>query len=125
MQFFFDSGTFDVMAGVMFFFTCIVFFLAFAVLVARIIRSVAQWNKNNHSPRLIVSASVVAKRSRITHHHDENDMESAHTSYYVTFEVESGDRIEFHVSGSEYGMLVEGDHGQLTFRGTRYLDFRR
>lgn len=45
------------------------------------------------------------------------------TSYYVTFQVESGDRIEFCVKGSEYGMLVEGDRGRLTFQGTRYLGF--
>ena len=47
------------------------------------------------------------------------------TSYYATFQVESGDRIEFLVSGTEYGMLAEGDRGMLTFQGTRYLNFRR
>ena len=46
-------------------------------------------------------------------------------SYYVTFLVESGDRIELCVSGTEYGMLVEGDTGRLTFQGTRYLSFER
>lgn len=29
------------------------------------------------------------------------------------------------VSGQEYGMLIEGDHGKLTFQGTRYLEFQR
>lgn len=29
------------------------------------------------------------------------------TTYYVTFEVESRDRMELHVSGQEYGLLVE------------------
>jgi len=43
----------------------------------------------------------------------------------VTFLVESGDRIELCVSGTEYGMLVEGDTGRLTFQGTRYLSFER
>ena len=47
------------------------------------------------------------------------------TSYYVTFEVDSGDRIEFSMSGSEYGMLIEGDAGTLNFQGTRYLGFER
>lgn len=31
--------------------------------------------------------------------------------------------MEFTVEGSEYGMLIEGDHGKLTFQGTRYLGF--
>lgn len=47
------------------------------------------------------------------------------TSYYVTFQVDSGDRMELSVSGSEYGVLAEGDKGQLTFQGTRYLTFDR
>lgn len=45
--------------------------------------------------------------------------------YYVTFQFESGDRMEFQVYGSEYGMLAEGDEGKLTFQGTRYLSFER
>ena len=50
---------------------------------------------------------------------------TASTSYYVTFEVDSGDRMELCVSGEEYGMLVEGDCGKLSFQGTRYLSFER
>jgi hypothetical protein len=50
---------------------------------------------------------------------------STSTSYYVTFEVESGDRMELHVEGHEYGLLVEGDKGDLSFQGTRYLGFVR
>jgi len=29
------------------------------------------------------------------------------------------------VSSYEYGMLVEGDFGKLSFQGTRYLGFTR
>ena len=43
----------------------------------------------------------------------------------MTFQVDSGDRMELSVSGSEYGMLVEGDRGKLSFQGTRYLSFER
>ena len=50
---------------------------------------------------------------------------SSSTYYYVTFEVESGDRLEYQVSGEEYGLLVEGDQGKLTFQGTRYKGFVR
>ena len=56
-------------------------------------------------------------------------MQSYHTtsstSYYVTFQVDSGDRMEFKVSGSEYGVLAEGDFGKLSFQGSRYLNFVR
>ena len=47
------------------------------------------------------------------------------TTYYVTFQVESGDRMELAVDGEDYGMLVEGDRGRLSFQGTRYLGFER
>ena len=33
--------------------------------------------------------------------------------------------MELHVSGFEYGQLAEGDRGQLSFQGTRYLGFVR
>ena len=47
------------------------------------------------------------------------------TSYYATFQVESGDRMELLLNGREYGLLAEGDRGWLTFQGTRYLGFER
>ena len=47
------------------------------------------------------------------------------TQYFVTFQVESGDRIEFRISGTEYGLLADNDSGTLSFQGTRYLSFRR
>lgn len=47
------------------------------------------------------------------------------TSYYVTFQAESGDRIELEVPGSDFGMLAKGDEGKLAFQGTGYLTFER
>ncbi len=72
----------------------------------------------------------MAKRTDVSRYHHngtDNSMEhySSSTWYYVTFEVESKDRMELEVSGSEYGMLAEGDKGKLTFQGTRYLGFVR
>ena len=105
----------------------LMFFLVFGIILVTIIRSISQWSKNNHSPRLTVPATVVAKRANVSHHHHGTDTMHSHssTSYYVTFQVDSGDRMELHMSGQEYGLLVEGDRGQLTFQGTRYLGFER
>ena len=50
---------------------------------------------------------------------------AASTAYFVTFEVESGDRMELAVTGEEYGLLIEGDTGRLTFQGTRVKGFDR
>lgn len=110
----------------------ILFIVILAVFVVLFVRGISQWNKNNKSPRLTVDATVVAKRTNISHssglHNHSTGMHTGShtsTSYYVTFQVESGDRLEFHVSGEEYGLLAEGDYGNLSFQGTRYLEFIR
>lgn len=118
----------------MFEFMNVIFLIVFGIIIFSSIQGIATWNKNNQSPRLTVSAVVIAKRKNITYHQHANagDASCAHgfhtitsTTYYVTFQVESGDRMEFCVSGTEYEMLIEGDTGKLTFQGTRYLLFER
>jgi hypothetical protein len=99
--------------------------LFFATFFTILIPNVAEWFKNNDSPRLTVPAKVVTKRSSHHHHHHSHGGMHHSTHYHVTFEVESGDRMELSVSGHEYGMLAESDTGRLTFQGTRYLGFER
>jgi len=111
-----------------------IFIIVIGVFIVTFIKGVSTWNKNNQSPKLIVDAKVISKRTDVSHSHHANagDVTGAHgfsssssTWYYTTFQVESGDRVEFSVSGSEYGMLAEGDQGKLSFQGTRYLSFQR
>ena len=116
MGFFFNSGLFEICF-------MLVFLVVIAMFVVNAVRGIGQWNKNNNSPVLTVDASVVSKRTNFSrsggeHHHSS-------TRYYATFQVESGSRIELPLSGPEYGLLVEGDTGKLTFQGTRYLGFAR
>lgn len=99
-----------------------VFIIVFGVIIFVIISSLTQWNKNNNSPKLSVPAQIVTKRSNTR---GGSGKSSASTSYYVTFQFDSGDRLEFLISGTEYGMLAEDDLGVLTFQGTRYLSFER
>ncbi len=114
------------MFGIMF---SIVFVIVIGIFIVTAVKGISQWNKNNNSPRLIVPATVVAKRTNVSHHNhavtNGHHHHSTSTTYYVTFQVESGDRMELHLSGHEFGMLVEGDKGKLSFQGTRYLGFER
>lgn len=111
----------------------IMFILAFVLVIGMFlvfaVKGIAQWNQNNHSPQLTVPAVIVAKRTNVTRHRHSGAGGHHHhhtsTSYYVTFQFGGGDRMELLVSGSEYGMLVEGDQGDLSFQGTRYLGFER
>lgn len=119
---FFFGGGFEIIFFLMFFFV-------FGMIIFTFIRGIGEWNRNNHSPKLAVDATVVTKRNQVSHHHHNSSNDVMHTShsttYYVTFQVESGDRMELMVNGNEFGMLVEGDHGKLTFQGTRYIGFER
>ncbi len=107
----------------------LIFVMVFGVICYNIVMNVSRWHKNNQSPRLSVDATVVTKRSHTSHTHHNHGNGHMHTSssttYYVTFEVESGDRMELCVKSYDYGMLVEGDFGTLSFQGTRFLGFER
>lgn len=122
-------NAFSIMEFLFPFFFFAVFGIILIVFVVTFVRGIGEWRKNNNSPRLTVPAKVVSKRTSVSHGHHHGANGHMHTTsstwYYATFEVESGDRMEFALSGSEYGMLAEGDTGKLTFQGTRYLSFER
>jgi hypothetical protein len=93
-----------------------------------IFTGIKQWSFNSKQPVLTVVSKVVSKRSKVsTSNTNQNDHmhSSTSTTYYTTFEVESGDRIEFSMQDREFGLLAEGDQGKLSFQGTRYLSFIR
>lgn len=106
----------------------IVFIIILAVFVFAGVNGVKEWGKNNQSPRLTVHAVLKAKRadvSRHISHHNDHHTHHSSTTYYATFQFESGDRSEFRLTSQQYGMLAEGDEGKLTFQGTRFLEFER
>ena len=109
----------------------IVFFFIIGTIIVNAIKGFNQWSYNNEQPVLDVSCKVVSKRNEVIRYSGHTDANGIHhsgstsTDYYVTFEVESKDRIEFNVSGKEFGLIAEGDIGILKFQGTRYLGFKR
>ncbi|MBM7616239.1 hypothetical protein JOC73_002821 [Alkaliphilus hydrothermalis] len=112
------------------FFGMTIFILVIGMFIFIAIKGIKQWNDNNAQPVLTVATSIVAKRADVSRRaHGANDGVGHHqrtnTSYFVTFQVESGDRMEFQIKPQEYGLLVEGDVGLLTFQGTRYHSFER
>lgn len=127
----FGFGMGNLMFTIVPIFITVIFIFVIVMVIAAAVTGLRNWNKNNHSPRLDVPASVVTKRADVRHHHHHHaghspaPHSSTSTSYYVTFQFNSGDRQEFSVSGHEYGMLAEGDEGTLTFQGTRFLGFKR
>ena len=129
---FFDSGFgFNYIFPTFFVVILIGFVVVFGIIISRFVQEARERRQNNGSPVLTVEASVVAKRADVSYYHramnndNMQNMNYSTTTYYVTFQVPSGDRMELHVQDNEYGLLVEGDTGSLTFQGTRYLGFQR
>lgn len=122
------EGKLVFMFNIMQFIVPIMFLLIFGIIIFTVIKGIGEWSNNNRQPVLSVKSKVVSKRahtSNSTKMHENHHHHSRSTFYHVTFEVESGDRMELKVSGSEYGQLVEGDVGKVTFQGTRYKSFQR
>ena len=108
----------DFMFGVFPIFFFITFALVFGMIISTLFKSAKQNHQNNNSPRVSSEATVVAKRTHVRGDH-------AHTTYFATFQFESGDRMELMIPYNQFGYLVEGDKGKLTFQGTRFLSFDR
>jgi len=110
------------------FFFFIIFAIILGLFIFNLIRGIRQWHYNNQQPVLTVEAKVVDKRnhvSRHAHNHNGHVHHTTSTTYYVTFEFESKDRLELKVPRDKYGYMVQGDVGKLTFQGTRFIDFKR
>lgn len=105
----------------------IMFVTIFIIFVSILLTGLARKKQDDASPRLSVSALVVSRRTEFLRSSGTTDLTlgSGRTKYFVTFEVESGDRMEFQVEGTQYGMMIEGDRGQLSFQGKRFLAFTR
>ena len=89
---------FDLFSTLFPIFFTIIFVFVIGTMIAMLVRGAKEKRKNDASPRLSVPATVVTKRTNVSHrhHHGANDMDycTTDTTYYVTFQVGSGDRME-------------------------------
>ncbi|MBR5723457.1 MAG: DUF2500 domain-containing protein [Oscillospiraceae bacterium] len=111
------------------------FFIMFAAIAGfilyTIIHKISEEAKNSQAPVQKISARIVSKRTEVSGTSGSMNADgmmtggTTSTSHYVTFEAPDGSRLELKVKGSEFGMLAEGDCGELTFQRKRYLGFDR
>ncbi len=100
----------------------LIFILVFGVITVGIVKGLSRWSRNNGMPVVTVPAVVVGKRGEVSGGSGDS---SASTSYHATFELQGSERLEFRLSGPQYGLLAERDRGALTYQGTRYKGFAR
>ena len=104
-----------------FFFGLILLFVV-GVIVYTVTRGLSIWMSNNRAERKTVWCKVVDKRTEVWGGAGDA---SANTNYYITFEFEDRTRKEFYVKPNQYGLIVVGDQGELTYQGTRFVGFAR
>lgn len=118
----------DLMFQIVPLFIGLIFIIVIGSILVSIFKGIGTWKKNEQSPRLSVPATIVSRRTHVSRRGgdlNDNHISTTYSTYFVTFEFESGDRSEFKISGKEYGLLAEGDYGILTFQRTRFLNFNR
>lgn len=103
-------------------FFMIIFLIVIGGFIFSIGKGLKEYAANKEKPVETVPARVITKR---THTWGGAGDSSAHTSYYVTFELENGERIEMPVNGTFFGLHTEGDVGMLTHQGTQMMGYER
>ena len=93
MGFGFGFSNFGTGFNIMGVFVTLMFVVVFGLFIVVAVKGISQWNKNNHSPRLTVPATVVAKRTNVSHHHHHNHAGTGmhHTTHSTTYYAPSPD----------------------------------
>lgn len=98
----------------------VIFVIVIGTLIARFVHFAAQKTK----PVIEAGAMLIDKREHIWRSGGVNDV-STHTSYYATFELENGQRMELAIPDHKIGLIVKGDTGMLSYQGTLFVAFNR
>ncbi|MDO4788497.1 MAG: DUF2500 domain-containing protein [Johnsonella sp.] len=117
------------MGGILIFLAifAVVFVVAVGAILLIFVFRLRTWDRDNKSPRLTVDARVLSKNEKTTS--EEKVDKQGHyyylniPHYFLTFQVESGDKMSFEVGEGDYRTVSEGDFGKLSFQGTRYFGF--
>ncbi|MGV8907675.1 MAG: DUF2500 domain-containing protein [Propionicimonas sp.] len=91
------------------------------VIIVAIAKSAKRTAANNAAPEVSAVATVVDKRIETT----GGGESVVRQQHFVSFEQPGGERFELEVPAAEYGLLVAGDRGAVTMKGTQYLAFAR
>ena len=104
----------------------VIFILAFIFIIINIFTAPHLPKIDRNAPIDTIKAKVIAKRTDISGSHFHNDnLNMINTHYYVTFELYNKERKEFIVDSNNYGLLIEGDEGMLTYQGIIFKSFDR
>jgi hypothetical protein len=109
--------TFQMMQGLI----VVVFVVVIAVFIFALVKRAGQYSRNQAAPEVSAVAAIVDKRIETSGGGDT----MVRQTHFISFQQPSGERFELEVPASEYGLLVVGDQGTVSMKGTRYLGFAR
>lgn len=136
------TGGFTTMFSLVAVFIALIAVAIVATIIVGVVRSARQGMANNAAPEVTAQARIVDKRVQLsgggtTHsgptisgdgtilNSGMSTSSPVNEEHFVTFEQAGGERFELKVPSSDYGLLVVGDQGTVTMKGTRYLGFQR
>jgi hypothetical protein len=114
-------GGFGMMFTLVPVFIMVVFAAVIVGIIVAVVKNAGRAAANNAAPEVSAVATVVDKRIETT---GGGDMSVAQ-HHFVTFEQPGGERFELEAPAAEFGLLVVGDRGSVTMKGTQYLGFAR
>ncbi|MDQ0221881.1 DUF2500 domain-containing protein [Streptococcus moroccensis] len=94
--------------------------LVLGYVIFQIGRNVLDWSRNNQSSEQSVKARVISKHPNLLHSGD-----AKRTLHKVIFQLPGQQSLELRVRGEAFDQLLEGDEGELTFQGNRFLAFKQ
>lgn len=92
--------------------------LMFIAVIGMIIKQAVGYAADKQKPVIPVQAKIMAKRTHVWGEH-------SHTTYFATFELENGERIELQIPDNQIGYMIEGDQGTLSFQGALFVTFKK
>lgn len=91
-------------------------FVAVCIVMAAIRRK----REQKAVPRESARAVVVSTERHVQHHHSSHRYDALH---FATFRLADGRELTLRIPEPEFGRLQEGDQGELTWQGSRFLFF--
>lgn len=119
----FDSGFGS--QGFMFSVVPIFISIIFIIVIGTVLVRLLSYGKQKTKPKETVGARIISKRQHVWSRNSNSSVGGSRTTYYATFELESGNRVEYMVPSNQIGILAEGDVGTLTHQGTLFVGFSR
>lgn len=99
--------------------------IIFVIVIGTVLVRLLNYGKQKTKPKETVGARIISKRQHVWSRNNNSSMGGSRTSYYATFELECGKRVEYMVPSNQIGILAEGDVGTLTHQGTLFVEFSR